>query len=310
MRALLLALAAAIAPATADGPVAIAVELPAGPLPFGRPCPLRVTLRWDAALVPAPFDETPLRPWVPAPAVIERRRSGDLLVETRHYVAWPFDFTPLQLPALSFTALAPDGHGERTATSEPVERAIVGELDPAAPGAIEWPAAVAPLAELPPERAWWSRGGNLLSIFSIGLALLLLLEQRRRTRRAIAGQGRDRRPAPVTPRATLLARLSEPPAPVTAGAARAAGAELADLLRELLADERALPAPRRSTEEVAELLARAAERPEARAALLDLLRRGDAAKFAPAAPTAAELERQRAATAELLRALALAEASP
>jgi hypothetical protein len=305
--ALLLAFGLTLAPGPpSDLPVAITAEMPAGPLPFGRPAPLVVTLRWDAALVPAPFDEAPLSAIVVLPPEVERRRASGALVETRRYQAWPLDPARLVVPELRFTAVARDGRGERTATTASFERAVAGELDPAAPGEIEWPAAVAPVAERSIEEPLFRRRGVRIGAGVAAVVILLAAGAWWRMRRS--AKGRDRRAGRMTPREALLARLAGSRPDAAGGDRREAGAALADLLRALLAEERTIPAPWRSTEEVAALLARDHVPARERAAVTELLRRGDAAKFGAEAPDVAALAAQRDATGELLAMLGVAGA--
>ncbi|MSR47173.1 MAG: hypothetical protein EXS13_08920 [Planctomycetes bacterium] len=294
-------------------PVAVVIVLPAGPLPFGRALPLTVILEWDGSLVPEPFDETQFAPFVVVRRSVTRSVDAGRVTETRRYDACAFQLEPVALAPVRFAAVARDGRGRREAESEPLTRDVVGELDPAAPGAIEWPPGIAPVAIEPDRDAWWRTpvGAAGLTIASLAaLAFVVAFVARRRT----AGHGASAATDSTAARARQRLRelLASPPngdsEAWAAGAGhlpppRAAGAALADAVRELLEEERALPAPRRSREELM-LLARAVRLPDdAIATLAVLLERGDAAKFATNAPTVAALAELRRCAAELCERL-------
>lgn len=284
--------------------VAIEVTLPDGTLRCGEPFELAIVLRWDAALVPAPFDEEPLAALVHGPPEIKRALENGAIVETRRYQARCYQLEPLLLPPLRFAAVAPDGRGAREAVSTALERPVVGELDPADPGAIEWP----PTVTTPPIATallpWWRRGAVAAATATlVALLTLLTLRLRRRPQRTAETCAAERS---LPPRAALAALLRAPPdsaGSLEPAAARAAAAALVDALRALLEAEHSLPATRRCGVELVELLP-ASGLPEALfAPLSQLLRSGDLAKFARAAPAADALSSLRDRAAALLREL-------
>jgi hypothetical protein len=280
-----------------EGPdaVALTVTLPDGPLAFGVAVDLVVTLTWDASLVPAPWDDAALAPLAVALKSVERRSVGDAIEETRRYDATPFTLERVRLDALRFVAVARDGRGERSVHAEAVERTVVGEVDPAAPGALEWPAGFGPVALDEPTTP---RHGTGLVVGSVTLLLLAAFgfvawRRSRAVRRGTSGGA-------ATPRARLLALADE------SAAGRTACARVADEARALLADEFEWPALARCREEletIATGAGGAALPAAARAALAALLARADVAKFARDEPTADAAAALRADARALLAAL-------
>lgn len=277
-----------------EGPeaVALSVTLPEGPLPFGVAVPLVVTLRWDASLVPEPWHDDALAPLAVSLRTVERSSVGDAIEETRRYDATAFTLERIRIEELRFVAVARDGRGERSATAAAIERAVVGEVDPAAPGALEWPADFGPVAIEAPTA---TRDGPLLAA---GAAVVLLAGMIGFVawRRARSGRG-GASDAAATPRARLRALAGE------TAAGRAACARVADEARALLAEELAWPALARCREELDRLAGEATLPPAARAALATLLARADVAKFARAEPTGDETAALRADARALLAAL-------
>ncbi|MBL8842863.1 MAG: hypothetical protein JNL90_15200 [Planctomycetes bacterium] len=281
-----------------EGEVSVALTGPAAPIAPGEPFELVVELEWEAALVPAPFDESALqREGLAVERVATTRRTlAGRMAETRRYRAIAWTRAQVALDAVEARAVAADGRATFTASAPPLVIAVAPRLarDDASP--LEWPAELANApGDAPTKRALLALALLAGLVVPLAIAIAVL----RRIDRSPAG-GRCG-PAARERLAELAAEIareddaSDASAAAAAKRRRALCAALADVLRDSLAQERGVPAPWRTREELHELLAAAPlaalapDRHAAFTAALDrLLAAADRAKFAAAAPTAAE----------------------
>ncbi len=278
--ALLLALAVL---ARVQGEVAIVVEVPAQPVAPGAPFEISVHRDWDAALVPAPFEEGALTGNGLVVQLQEVIRGGSSLrvEEHRRYVAQAHSRRQIALDSVVARATSSDGRVSFEATALPRVIALAPTLaaDDASP--LEWPADFA----TPAARARRDDFPSLGSWIVAALALLATLVA------WLAARGRGAAaPMAAAPMARgRLAALALAEEPTRGGAARRElCAAIADVVRATLEEERAIPASRRTREEVIDLARSAALPSAAQRVLSELLERADAAKFKAAAPSEPE----------------------
>lgn len=281
-----------------EGEVSVALSGPAAPIAPGEPFELVVELEWDAALVPAPFDESALqREGLAVERIATTRRTlAGRLAETRRYRAIAWTRAQVALDAVEARAVAADGRATFTANAPPLVIAVAPRLarDDASP--LEWPAELANApGDAPTNRAL--RAAALLAALVVPLAIAIAVVRRiaRAPHHATNGPAARARLAELAAEVARDGQATEPSTTAAAERRRALCAALADVLRDSLAQERGVPAPWRTREELHELLAAAplaALAPERHAAFTDALDRllaaADRAKFAATAPTAAE----------------------
>lgn len=208
-------------------PGALLVRTPAEPVDFGALFALEVLRAWPGAGPPPPWDPQVLAPLVVEPLGVDRWPRGGRVLERRRLRARAFVPGPVALPG-----------GARLE--------VRSCLPPGPPGPPEPPPA-APAGELP-----WRLTTGLLAL----LAGLLLLGSWLRSRPARP----DPPGAPATPLAPPRAEAGRRArARLQALAARRPGdaaamadwhRELADLLRDFLAEAHGVPARRRTSEEL------------------------------------------------------------
>ena len=293
--ALALALSATRASAaTRDGEVSVALTGPAAAVAPGEPFALQVTWSWDAALVPAPFDDAALRREGLSVERIETTRHTleGRIEERRVYRAVAWSRAQVALDSVAVRATTPDGRSEFAANAPPLVVAVAPRLARDDDSPLEWPAE---LGELPAA----SRAQSAVrSTVLIAAALAALLLVGAIARRALSVRERAARLASARARLAELATsiAAEPDDPrAAAERTREICALLAGVVRATLEEERGLPAPCRTREELHELLAVAPLAPLSPsahaefAALIDaLLARADRAKFAAAPPCRSE----------------------
>ena len=237
----------------------------AEPVTLGKAFRLTVTRVWTADEPTPSWDPSRMAPLVVKEVDVRVVELDDRVEETRIFEAWAF----------GLDEIAGDGWSIRVARS----------LDPGDASAL---AAAEPLVGLmdAPSRPWWSGSTGftmaLVALLAATGAFALFVARRRSSR--------------VTPAADAraLARIEDP----------AAGPDdVADAVRGFLAESLALPAPRRSTEELlaSDELATAVDAPT-RTLVADLLGVGDDVKFARRSIDGARRTEHRERAAAFIRA--------
>ena len=271
--------------APAPGPdLSIRVEA-AAEVEYGRAFPLEVVRSWPRDLDPGPWSDAALAPLAVRAAGTESRDDGRRVVETRRFEARAFSLDAVRVPPPRFEAKPRDGGAPRAAAGAPLVIRVRPSVDRASPGAPELPGDLR--SGRGPGAAWIAA----LAIAAAAAAAFLLRAARRPAAPAPATA------APAVPAGTpadralaridaLRARAVDDPA-----GARAFHEEAAAALREWAEEARGVATRCRTTEEIA------AAAPVLGAALA----RCDLAKFAGAAPGAAERVRLLDDAAALVR---------
>jgi hypothetical protein len=237
---------------------ATTVRTDATKVELGRGFPLVVTRSWSREESPPDFAEASLAPLVLKLLGTSRREEAGVTRETRRYLAYAFRPGKVTLP-------------EALTGGAPVVIDVVGVLDPKAPGPPELPPG--PLSHPSSRTAIW-----LLAAALLAAGALLLVARRRAAARRSPAPPATGAPAPPTPAERTLGRLRglSEREPEGREAIRAWHDEATLVLREYLDERFALPAGKRTSEEVA-----GAEGvpPPARPLLWDALRASDLVKF-------------------------------
>ena len=141
---------------------------------LGEPFPLTVVRVWSKRLVPAAWDERALAP-LAVRLTSSVRREDDLRVEeTRTYRAYAFSREDVVVAPPPLVARPTDGGAERRAAAVPLALKVRPALDPASPGAPEFP-------DVPPPPPFpWAWGAAA----TVALAVVGAFLARRRARRA------------------------------------------------------------------------------------------------------------------------------
>ncbi len=268
--------------------VAIEVRCEIDEAPLGRAFDLVVVRTWSRDFTPLPFRPETLAPIVFVPESTTKDELRDHVRETIRGRAYVFSLDDVAGARASFDARPSSGGPVRTARSNPLDLrttpALTAEdaLDAESPGDLLAP---------PPRRS-----AVIAGVVFLACAAVLVL----RAFRARAARRAGERPARITT-AERFARLRERDVK-TADGWDAFHVDVADVVRDHLADRHGLPAPRMTTEEIA-------GSPDAAVACGDrfgdgvaLLTRCDAVKFARegAASDAEAAAAARLATAERL----------
>ena len=270
-----------------DRDVAIHLETTASEVDFGRPFELTVVRVWAKDLQPEAWDDRKLEPLSLRALKVETREDGHHIEESRHFAAHAFARETAVVPGLVFKAFSKDDGSERRAVTEGFRLKVRSALDPEAPGEVEWPEG--PLEV--PGRSWFTIVGIGAGVLVI---LLMILEARRRAARraaaVVVAPSAEPVPAPADRARDRLDRLRLLD-PSTTEEVQAFHVEVADLVRDYLAESMDLQAPEQTTEEfLASPRTLGALRDEHRRLLEGFLTDCDLVKFANVASTKAGRE--------------------
>jgi len=251
----------------------------------GASFPLTVTRTWSKELVPAPWDDGMLAPFVVRLEGTTRRESTTHVQETFVYRAYAFALGDVTLPSRPFVARPLAGGALRAVRSTPLRLRVVPVLDAAAPGPPELPGA--PLAEPSPLPSL-----SLVAVLLVaGLGAGLLLRRRGTkaagTPPAVAGTPSERA-------LDALRRIG-----LREGDDGRDVAEAAEVVRGYAEEALHVAATCRTREET---LASAAFEAGEAARLDEVLAPADAVKFARHVPTPAERGRVLAQASAFVRA--------
>ena len=278
---LLLALAACGDATPIDpAPVALQLQVAAGPFVVGAPFELVVTRSWRDELQPGAWSVQQLQP-----LILQLRDSRERRQDGRHevreqYDAYLFVAGPVAVAPASFTATPRGGGTPQVATAPALQFEVRSALPPGDAGDAELPGGLLPLPGTP-----WTALGLGALMLGAGASSWWWWRRRGLPRRTAAPRRL------TTPEQLALERLAQlRGAPAGSDAAVAAFyVETAQLLRQYLEQRFGLPALERTSEEfLAAQTTRALLAAEPQRLLGALLQRCDLVKFARAVPSAAE----------------------
>jgi hypothetical protein len=262
----------------------LSVAIGADEVTSGQAFPLTVVRAWTKDVEPSTWDERALAPLVLRLEETARREDGRHVEETRRYRAYAFARTDVLVPAAKLTARPRDGGPERSVTSQRRRLRVRTAVDALAPGPPELPGE--PLPEPVPWVAWAVGAGGV-----VGLLLGLWIWRRRRALLTAAPAPVAAEPDAPADRARDRLRALLPPREDRSDRWWMTTVLVVAILREYVAGRYGVRTRERTTEEIlAALPNRDPADAAARARLADLLRHGDAVKFAGHAPTRAEFE--------------------
>lgn len=243
---------------------------------FGKAFSLQVQRIWRKDLSPDDWRDEQLAPLRLQLLRRERREDGERIEEWLHFDGYLFARAAVEIPAIAFSARNSAGVAAIQVQSEAIT--IRPSLGIDAETAIN--------AELPNGPMRQPGSGNLL--LTSGLAVLALLSfvlwsSWRRSQGQSSGTQESRLSAKE--RATARIKALRPADPQDRQEIRAFHLEASDALRAFLAEEHALPAPERTSEEVLASLGSSNLLSAAKRELLDsFLDRCDRVKFAQGKP--------------------------
>jgi hypothetical protein len=282
-----------VASCGAEGPLpkedlAFRLSADADTVDFGRPFAVTVVRAWRDDLVPAPWDDAVVRPLALRPLGTTTRTAGGKVEETRRFDAFVFSLADVSVAAPVLVATDSSGRESRSAPGEALTIRVRRALDPAAPGAPEFPGG--PIPE-PVRWGWW----GALAAVVLGAGGTALVLRRRRARRPVVVPVEPSAPAvaaPPTAAHRALARLEtlRGERPGSREENDRWHVEVSSVLREYAAERWDLRTAEATTEEIlASLGGRCAG--GAISGARDVLRAADLVKFARDESGAAARER-------------------
>jgi hypothetical protein len=270
----------------------------------GRAFPLTVVRVFSKDLEPGDLPEEAFAPLVLRLLGTGRREDDRRIEETRRYDAYAFAAGDVVLREIPFIARPRNGGPEREVPGNALRIKVVATLDPAAPGAIELPGE--PIRGSFPWRPVGLGGGAALA----GIAVALVLWRRAVSRPAPSAGSSTPPPGPEVRALARLGRLRSA-APRDVGEAEALCVEASGAVRDYLDERFALPAGRRTTEELGALVPLAGPEAERlRVALRAALRPADFVKFARLMPEDPEREAMLDGAEEFVRKTSPVAAAP
>jgi hypothetical protein len=265
--------------------VALRVSAPPAEVELGQGFPLTVVRVWSKDLEPDPWRDAALLPLAVRLEETTHREDSSRIEETRRFHAHAFEPGTVTVAPFSFAAAPKAGGAARTAAAEGFSVKVRATLDPKSAGPPELPG-------LLPEPVRWRLWTLVAATALAAGALLVRVGTRRSAAAALAAA------APPGARARALERIgrlrtSRPATPEEVGAWHV---EAASLVRDFVADDRALRSRERTTEELLEAARATGTFPESqREALAAALEACDLVKFARDPSSAAGRERVLAA---------------